>query len=257
MSRATLIRVLLAVVLATASGIHEAQSQSPQEPSRPQFPGSSPGGPGDSGNSNNNVWWIVGGVAAGLLGLAIGRQLLTNPGASDQPAPPRLLPYEPPLVQLPTDPLPRLRQGGGTGAGGAGTGGPGTGSSTTAALRRGFDLPPPGVPHVLDEVMLDISANSSTLDAIATTPRHDAARKFHPSPHRAHAASLAHHHRRLGRGHDPQPRRRSADRRRAGDLPLCVDRNRRADERRAICAAEARPARGTPTGNRQSESWSR
>jgi hypothetical protein len=168
MSRATLIRVLLAVALATASGIHGAQSQTQDGPFRRQTPG--PGGDSqDSGGGSNNVWWIVGGVAAGLLGLAIGRQLLTPPGEPDPPPLPRLPPYEPPLVQLPTDPLPRLRQGGGTGAGGAGTGGPGTGSSTTAALRRGFDLPPPGAPHVLDEVMLDISANSSTLDAIATT----------------------------------------------------------------------------------------
>ena len=116
-------------------------------------------------------------MAAGLLGLAIGRQLLTNPGEPDRPAPPRLSPYEPPLVQLPTDPLPRLRQGGGgPGTGGAGSGGPGTGASgpagggsTTAALRRGFDLPPPGAPHVLDQVMLDIPASvpTPTLDAIA------------------------------------------------------------------------------------------
>jgi hypothetical protein len=171
MSRATLLRVLLAVVLATASGIHEAQSQQSQDgdPFRRQVPG--PGGDSQStGGSNNNVWWIVGGVAAGLLGLAIGRQLLTPPGEPDPPPLSRLPPYEPPLVQLPTDPLPRLRQGGaGAGGGGQGTGGAGTGSSTTAALRRGFDLPPPGAPHVLDEVMLDISANTSTLDAIATS----------------------------------------------------------------------------------------
>ena len=176
MSRATLIRVLLAVALATASGIHEAQSQTQDPPGRPQFPNSH-GGPADSGNSNNNVWWIVGGVAAGLLGLAIGRQLLTNPGEHDRLTPPRLPPYEPPLVQLPTDPLPRLRQGGGgPGTGGAGSGGPGTGSATTAALRRGFDLPPPGAPHVLDQVMLDIPASvpTATLDAIAA--RHDMTR---------------------------------------------------------------------------------
>src|SRR5207244_2572635 len=172
MSRATLIRVLLAVALATASGIHEAQSQTQDGPFRRQLPG--PGGDSqDSGGSNNNnVWWIVGGVAAGLLGLAIGRQLLTTPDQPDQPALPRLSPYEPPLVQLPPDPRPRLRQGGsGPGTGGAGTGGPGTGGSTTAALRRGFDLPPPGAPHVLDQVMLDIPASvpAPTLDAIATS----------------------------------------------------------------------------------------
>ncbi len=179
MSRATLIRVLLAVALATASGIHEAQSQIQDGQFRRPIPG--PGGESpDSGGSNNNVWWIVGGVAAGLLGLAIGRQLLTPPGEPDQPALPRLSPYEPPLVQLPTDPLPRLRLGGsgaggagsgGPGTGGAGTGGPGTGGSTTAALRRGFDLPPPGAPHVLDQVMLDIPASvpAPTLDAIATS----------------------------------------------------------------------------------------
>jgi hypothetical protein len=176
MSRAALIRVLLAVALATASGVREAQSQTQDPIGRPHVPGSH-GGHSESGNSNNNVWWIFGGVAAGLLGLAIGRQLLTTPAESVQPAPPRLPPYEPPLVQLPTDPLPRLRQGGGgPGTAGAGGGGAGTGSTTTAALRRGFDLPPPGAPHVLDQVMLDIPASvpTATLDAIAA--RHDMTR---------------------------------------------------------------------------------
>jgi Subtilase family len=177
MFRATLIRVLLAVVLAAATGVNGAHAQActfacPPPPVTPNTPPNTPTMPSPGGGSSdsNRPLWIIGGVIAGVIGLVIAKQVF-DPGPPNPPALPRLPPYEPPLVQLPTDPLPRLRQGGsGPGAGGAGSGGPGTGSTTTAALRRGFDLPPPGAPHVLDQVMLDIPASvpTPTLDAIAT-----------------------------------------------------------------------------------------
>jgi hypothetical protein len=164
MSRATLIRVLLAVALATATGVNSAHAQvctfaCQRPPVTPTMP-SPEGGSSDA----NRPLWIIGGVIAGVIGLVIAKQVF-DPGPPNPPALPRLPSYEPPLVQLPTDPLPRLSQGGS----GAGSGGPGAGSTTTAALRRGFDLPPPGAPHVLDQVMLDIPASvpTPTLDAIA------------------------------------------------------------------------------------------
>ena len=257
MSRATLIRVLLAVALATASGVMRRKAKPRIHLVDLSFLTRTED-PRNSGNSNNNVWWIVGGVAAGLLGLAIGRQLLTNPGEPDRLTSPRLPPYEPPLVQLPADPLPRLRQGGGgPGTGGAGSGGPGTGSTTTrcaaprlrsAATRR--------APSCSTEVMLDIPASvpTPTLDAIAA--RH-AMTRLETVTLRLTGRTL-HRWRITGGGSVADMIRSLSLRERqhvAGAQAIflfALAETGDTDERRAICAAEARPARGAPAGDRQS-----
>ena len=66
-------------------------------------------------------------------------------------------------TQLSINPPSPPRQSGG------GTGGGGSGGTTVQALRRGFDLPPPGAPHLDNECVLDIraSVSTATLDAIA------------------------------------------------------------------------------------------
>ena len=165
MTRAALIRVLLAVAVATATGVHEGYAQQPCTfacpPSRPApTPGSPP-----SDSHRSDPWWIVGGVVVGLLGVVLAKQVFGDPGPPNPPTLPPLPPGgTPPLTQLSIDPPSPPRQG----AGGAGGGGAG-GGTTVQALRRGFDLPPLDAPHLNNECILDIPANVSTatLDAIA------------------------------------------------------------------------------------------
>jgi hypothetical protein len=221
MTRAALIRILLAAVLAIATGTGSGHAQCtfacppsnnpspPNTPSRPENPSlpttpQFPGAPPSDSHRNNNVWWIVGGVAAAILGLLIARHFLDNQGTTPTTAEPRFPPNDPQIAQIPGTQLTqtRVRRGspgagaggsggagrGGAGGGGAGggsgtgagpSGGPGSGAgggapgvgpgTTIAALRRGFDLPPAGAPYLPNEVMLDIPASvpTATLDAIA------------------------------------------------------------------------------------------
>ena len=155
-------RVLLAVAVATAAGVHEARAQTqpctfncaPQ----PGPPGSPP-----SDSHRFNPLWIVGGVVVGgLIAVLVGKQIFGDPGPTNPPTPPTLPPGGgmPPTTQLSIDPPPSppRQAGGGT-----------SGGTTVQALRRGFDLPGAGAPILDNECILDIPANVSTatLDAIA------------------------------------------------------------------------------------------
>jgi hypothetical protein len=164
MTRAVLMRVLLAVAVATATGVHGARAQGPAcnpqiitacVPTTPT-PGSPP-----SDSNRFNPWWLVGGLVVTFLGVVVVKHLLGDPGPSSPPTTPPLPPGgggPPPSTQLSINP-PSPRQG----AGGTG------GGVTTAQLRRGFDLPPAGAPILDNECILDVPANVSTatLDAIA------------------------------------------------------------------------------------------
>jgi Subtilase family len=151
-------RVLLAVAVATATGAHEARAQ--RLPPAPQ----SPGAPTDS-----NPWWLVGGVVVGgLIAVLVGKQVFGDPAPTNRSITPPLPPGGgggvPSTTQLSIDQPSPPRQ--------SGTGG----GTTVQALRRGFDLPPPGAPHLDNECVLDIPAgvSTATLDAIAA--RHQMAR---------------------------------------------------------------------------------
>jgi subtilase family protein len=161
LTRATLLRVLLAVALATMTGVGEGRADDKDscrfQQSCPQ-PG--PGSPGGGGSDSNNrvIWYVVGGIVAAVIGWAIKTQVFP-----DQPDP-RTLPGQPPLVQLPpTPPAPPAPPLSGP-PGGGGPAGP-----TGQALRRGFDLPEAGAPFVPNEIILDIPATvpTATLDAMA------------------------------------------------------------------------------------------
>jgi Subtilase family len=112
-------------------------------------------------------WLIVGGmVVGGLIAVIAGKQILGDPGPTNPPITPTLPPGGgmQTTTQLSINPPSPPRQSGSSTGGGGSSGG-----GTVQALRRGFDLPPPGAPHRLNECVLDISASVSTatLDAIA------------------------------------------------------------------------------------------
>jgi hypothetical protein len=177
MARVRLIRLMLAAVLAVSSGIEAAQSQvcssrTCPPPTNPP-PTTTPSTPDGVPRHHNNdvIWYVVGGVAAGILGWAIGTRILSE----QKPDWTRSLPTDqPPLtpISLP----PPTQQPRNLPPTGPGSTGPGTGPGTTAQLRSGFNLPPPGAHYVLDEVMLDIPASVSqrNLDLIAA--RHNMTR---------------------------------------------------------------------------------
>jgi subtilisin family serine protease len=170
MLRGMLVRWLLVVVLAVASGLDAAQAQGPCRfidcPPNGPFQTPTPGSiPGQAPRDHNNkvIGYVVGGIAAGILGWAIGTRILSEPQSPDRPTFP-YDPQEPPLqqtslpppTQLPSNIPPNVPPTGPTGP-------------STAQLRSGFTLPPPGAHIVLDEVMLDIPASvgERTLDIIA------------------------------------------------------------------------------------------
>ena len=174
MSRATLVRLLLAVVLALSSGVEDARAQC-QITVCPPAP--TPG-PAPSHHDNKAVWYVVGGVAAGVLGWIIGTKIFSNnPGPSDGPTGfPRGPDQPPPLTQVSLPPSTQLQinppppGGGGSGKGGSKGG-------TVAQLRNGFNPPPPGETRfVPNEVMLEIplSVPQRTRELIAA--RHNMTR---------------------------------------------------------------------------------
>ncbi|MEA2990033.1 MAG: hypothetical protein QOG83_2744 [Alphaproteobacteria bacterium] len=147
MTRALVIRLLLAAVLACASVIDRApaQTRDPQPPT--PIPSRS--------NNNKAIWTIVGGAAVAIIGLVIGTRIFDPP--VDQANPPSPPPREPPTAQLPPN-LPTQ---------GPAPTGPG---QIAPALRNGFFLPPPGETRfVSNEVMLDIPSTlqAPILDVIA------------------------------------------------------------------------------------------
>src|SRR5262245_66249793 len=114
MTPATLMRLLLAVAVVTAIGVHEARAQ--RLPPEPQFPGAPT-------NSNRfNPWWIVGGVVGGgLIAVIAGKQVFGDPGPTNPPITPPLAPGSgmPTTTQLSINPpSPPRQSGGGTGGGG-------------------------------------------------------------------------------------------------------------------------------------------
>lgn len=146
--RAVLVRVLLAVVLAVA-GMQHAPAQSVAPP-----PPSPAPGPAPSDNSRM-VGYVVGGVVLGILALAIGNKLVSDSGGSSTPPPfTPLPPPGPDVSQLSINP-PARGSGGGT-------------HTSNPPLRRGFDLPPPGViAYRKDELLLETNAPDTALEAIA------------------------------------------------------------------------------------------
>ena len=214
MTRATLLRVLLAVALATATGVREgarANSMHQQRcpPTTPAGPGPRSTGGGGSSSNNNAGWYILGGVIAVVAGWAIKTQLFPDPPGSGGPPPSRPLPPDQPLISQQSPPAnqppvwpPSVNTAGGRPGGGQGN----SGTPCTQALRRGFDVPPLGAPIVPNELILDIpsSVPASTLDRIAASSFDDPRRDHHLSPHRSHDPSLAYQRWHFGRGYDPQ-----------------------------------------------------
>src|ERR1700676_5243455 len=110
MTRATLLRVLLAVTLLIATGVTEVRAQCitnvcPPPPPPPNTgpppsvgpPLQTPGPPSDSHN-NRVIWYVVGGVVIAVIGWVIANQ----PWADAGPPPPQppLPPKLPPVAQL-------------------------------------------------------------------------------------------------------------------------------------------------------------
>ncbi len=161
MTRAVLVRVLLAVVLAV-TGAYRAHAQTAGPPLN-----NPPSAPGSSDNSRT-VLYVVGGVVLGLVGLALGGKLLTDGGGSSNqppftPPPPGPPAPGPDLSQLSVNPSPQQ-----------GTGNNSGNNAANLRLRRGFDLPPPGITaYRNDELLLETAAGTpdSVLEAIAARHR--------------------------------------------------------------------------------------
>ena len=186
MTRATLLRVLLAVALATAGAVGEGRAQTTEGPGRggcnpnilqaciptgPTGPGpTGPGGGGSSSGNNNTGWYILGGVIAAVAGWAITTRLFPDPPGPGTPPPVRPGAPDQPLLsqQLPPGNQPPVWPPQ-AGTGGTAPGGRTGGTQTTQALRRGFDVPPFGAPIVPNEVILDIPSTvpTQTLDQMA------------------------------------------------------------------------------------------
>ena len=175
MTRATLIRLLLAAILAVSSGVPDARAQC-QITVCPPAP--TPG-PGPSHHDNKAIWYVVGGVAAGVLGWVIGTKIFSDPKPPDGPTgfPPGPPNVPPPLTQASLPPSTRLQVNPPSSGGGGGSGKGGSKGGTTAQLRNGFNLPPLGETRfVPNEVMLEIplSVPQRTRELIAS--RHNMTR---------------------------------------------------------------------------------
>ena len=113
-------------------------------------------------SNDKTVWYVVGGIAAAALGAFIAWRLFPDPERGLPPEPPSA---DPPPLQPVNLPPP----GGGAGAPSAGKSTP---KGTTAALRKGFNLPPPGAPFVPNEVILDVPTSVSEAQLNAISGRH-------------------------------------------------------------------------------------
>src|SRR5712691_5357084 len=163
MTRATLLRVLLAGAIAIATGVHEARAQCPPTtnfcppPRGPQPGPSSPDG-GGSGSGNQVGFYILGAVVTAIIGWVIKTQIFPDPPPSgppqDAPPLPPGPPNPPPLAQIQTSP----------------------GTQTAArGLRPTCNLPPVGETHyVTNELVIDANASDQALRAIAA--RHNMTR---------------------------------------------------------------------------------
>src|SRR5262245_4235879 len=167
--RATLLRVLLAVALATATCVREGYSQSqcgrdcPNNPiQRPGPPLQVPGAPTDSGNNKNLLFYLVGGAAIFIGLVAIVGQQLGNPGPTSPAAappspPPPPPPHLPPIAQLPPGPpapqAPAANQG-------------------ARALKPSCNLPPVGETRYTNHVVADMDARTTNAQLLAFGTRH-------------------------------------------------------------------------------------
>jgi subtilisin family serine protease len=163
MTRTMLSRVLLAGALVVATVIPDSSPHAQGCPLTNLSTNCPPGGGGNNSNNNNKVlWYVLGGVAVGVVGWIIGTRVFGQPERPD--------PFE--GRTSPPDPQ---------------DGPPGSYTSTSAIstapqatqaavrapvqiARNGFNLPPPGETRFLtDEVMLDIPSSIPTrlLDTIA------------------------------------------------------------------------------------------
>jgi hypothetical protein len=210
----TLLRAFLALVLVWTLGVQSASAQCsptgafcppPNNPSRPD------------NNNNNAVWYVVGGIAAVAIGGFIASRLFPTPerglppqqppgdpstgfpggglpaaglpstgtGSPSRGSPSTGLPSRsspgggfqssPPITPVNLPPP----GGGGIGPAGGGAGAPkaGTPKTTPTALRRGFNVPPPGETRfVPDEVILDVPPNVSEAQLNAIAARHSMTR---------------------------------------------------------------------------------
>ena len=154
----TIFRTFLAVVLASTVGVHAASAQTGPCTFAPCPPTNNPVPDRDS--NDKTVWYVVGGLAAAALGVFIGSRLF--------PTPERGLPQEPPSVDPPPIQPVNLPPPGGGGAGKSGA----PKATTTAAMRKGFNLPPPGAPFVPNEVILDVPTSVSEAQLNAISGRH-------------------------------------------------------------------------------------
>jgi len=153
----TIFRTFLAVVLASTLGVQGASAQTCTFACPPT------NNPTPSRDSNDKtIWYVVGGIAAAALGAFIAWRLFPDPERGLPPEPPQA---DPPPLQPVNLPPP----GGGAGAPSAGKSTP---KSTTAALRKGFNLPPPGAPFVPNEVILDVPTSVSEAQLNAISGRH-------------------------------------------------------------------------------------
>jgi hypothetical protein len=190
--RYRLTRVLLAVALLVAAGLHELRAQSssyyPPPPPPPLVPATPPS------QRDNSKWYALGGILFPLVALTIKLQFYPESDGSGAAGGARGLPSRGPVnAQLPGTPSFPPGGGGGVGGGlgggiGGGTGGgaggaggagaPGGGGSGpgAAALRSGFNLPPAReTRYVWNHLVLDIPPRPEPeLDAIAA--RHDMTR---------------------------------------------------------------------------------
>jgi subtilisin family serine protease len=158
MTRTRLFRASLVTMLALAIGVQGALAQPPCQ-TRSCLPPSS--------DSNRNViWYIVGGVAGGIVALFLGTRLFPPP---ERGLPPLPQSEPPPPQQTSLPPLqpaesPTVLRGKGAPKG-------------TAVSRNGFNLPPPGETRfVANEVMLDIPASVSEVQLEAIARRHSMTR---------------------------------------------------------------------------------
>lgn len=162
MTRAALFRAPLILALTLAIGAQGALAQSCSLTACP--PPNAPS-PQPSDSNRNIIWYIVGGVAGGIIALFIGSRLFPPPERGlpplppSDPPPPQQANLPPPVEHLPA---PRAK---------------GLQSKVTQVSRNGFNLPPPGETRfVKNEVMLDIPANVSEAQLEAIARRHSMTR---------------------------------------------------------------------------------
>jgi subtilisin family serine protease len=157
MTRATLLRVLLAVALATATG-HEAYSQCDNANCPVLRPGEPPPPPAGTSDSGNRWLWLVGGLVLVVIVAIVANQ----PWADPPPPPPPPLPPPPPPNLPQVTQLNPPAQGAAKGA---------AKNTASRALRPSCYLPPAGETNfVPTELVIDMgSASQQALDAFAAT----------------------------------------------------------------------------------------